>query len=205
MPGPQVSLAGFQGSAHCRDQHRRSFSQEPLPVSCEDLSQEHWLNSRPHTKPGGRACGQHELHCLCKQPETAGRYHPGMTEPFPSPSLSKDGGLPCRAGTKSGLGRCGLPKGPILSRCPTRAAHRTSPTAGLLWWHFGECLSDLKFTFSFPFPFFPSSFFFLFFHFLVFRGFFWDKISCSPGWPWNCCVLKDNLKLLILLSLPQKC
>lgn len=34
--------------------------------------------------------------------------------------------------------------------------------------------------------------------------FVWDRVSCSPDWPQICCVANDNLKLLILLSLPPK-
>lgn len=88
---------------------------------------------------------------------------------FPSPNLSKGGGLPCRPGTKSWLGRCGLPEAPILSRCPTRAAHRASPAAGLC----DGTLESISVTSS---SLFLLPFFFLSFPFLTF--FFFEIRSC---------------------------
>lgn len=45
------------------------------------------------------------------------------------------------------------------------------------------------------------SFFFSYCCFIL----FWDKISCSQGWPWSCYVTNYGLEFLILLPSPPKC
>lgn len=34
---------------------------------------------------------------------------------------------------------------------------------------------------------------------------FWSRVSGSPAWPWNRYIVKDEVELLIVLSLPPKC